>query len=473
MTTTAAFSQPSKGSYTIWECINIAQKNSPAAEAVKSSYKEQKKNYEAYQASLLPQLNFNGSLPGLNRTIRTFPLGGNDVFLPQSQLSSFANFGITQKIPFTGAELNVRSGLSRIDILETNESLVWRSTPINISLSQPIFRFNPMHWNTEENELMRESADREYVEDLEDIAIDITRKFFELYIQKMQVENAKKNVAVNDTLYQLAQGRFKVGKIAENDLLQSELALSNKKIELENAELEYRRTMEELLRAMGMEDSDEIEVIPPYELPDFNVSVEKALAQAKQNRSDRINYELNKLRAERELARTKDNNNFGAALTAGFGYNQSAGNMPEVYHELLDQETLNLSLSMPIFQWGMGSAEVEAALARQQQVKSSIERSKYQFDLEVKYLALRFKQLQKQVAVAAKADTIAARRFEVAKNRYMIGKIDLNSLFIAQNEKDSALQNYIRTLQNYWVSYFRLRRLTLYDFENNRALIEK
>ena len=33
-------------------------------------------------------------------------------------------------------------------------------------------------------------------------------------------------------------------------------------------------------------------------------------------------------------------------------------------------------------------------------------------------------------------------RFEVAKNRYVIGKIDIADLYLAQNEKDAALQAY-------------------------------
>ena len=41
----------------------------------------------------------------------------------------------------------------------------------------------------------------------------------------MTLANATANAAVNDTLYTLNKGRFEVGKIGENDLLQSELQL--------------------------------------------------------------------------------------------------------------------------------------------------------------------------------------------------------------------------------------------------------
>ncbi len=83
---------------------------------------------------------------------------------------------------------------------------------------------------------------------------------------------------------------------------------------------------------------------------------------------------------------------------------------------------------------------------------------------------MKSQQLQQQVGIAAKADTVATRRFEVAKNRYLIGKIDITDLFDAQREKDAARQAYIETMQQFWQSYFNLRRLTLYDFMRRAPL---
>jgi outer membrane protein len=76
------------------------------------------------------------------------------------------------------------------------------------------------------------------------------------------------------------------------------------------------------------------------------------------------------------------------------------------------------------------------------------------------------------LTISAKADTVAAKRFEVAKNRYVIGKIGIGELYIAQQEKDAALQQYVQALRGYWAAHYRLRRVTLYDFEAGRAIVE-
>lgn len=65
---------------------------------------------------------------------------------------------------------------------------------------------------------------------------------------------------------------------------------------------------------------------------------------------------------------------------------------------------------------------------------------------------------------------MASKRFEVAKNRYVIGRIGIDNLYIAQTEKDQALQQYVQSLRGYWLAYYRLRRATLYDFALGRAL---
>lgn len=79
-------------------------------------------------------------------------------------------------------------------------------------------------------------------------------------------------------------------------------------------------------------------------------------------------------------------------------------------------------------------------------------------------------QARGQLLLAAKADTVATKRFDVAKNRYVIGRIGMDNLCLAQQEKDQALRAYAQALRGYWSAYYRLRRATLYDFERGVGL---
>ncbi|MFT4834791.1 MAG: outer membrane protein TolC, partial [Flavobacteriaceae bacterium] len=81
--------------------------------------------------------------------------------------------------------------------------------------------------------------------------------------------------------------------------------------------------------------------------------------------------------------------------------------------------------------------------------------------------------LRSQVEITKKSDEVAKERYDVAQNRYLIGKIDITNLNIALTEKDTAKRSYINALRSFWISYFDLRRLTLYDFLNKELLYQE
>ncbi|HEY8935172.1 MAG TPA: TolC family protein, partial [Cyclobacteriaceae bacterium] len=81
-----------------------------------------------------------------------------------------------------------------------------------------------------------------------------------------------------------------------------------------------------------------------------------------------------------------------------------------------------------------------------------------------------FDVLRLQIDITKKSDAVAQERYNVAQNRYLIGKIDITNLNIALTEKDAAKRSYIDALKSFWTSYYDLRGLTLYDFSSKQML---
>ena len=69
--------------------------------------------------------------------------------------------------------------------------------------------------------------------------------------------------------------------------------------------------------------------------------------------------------------------------------------------------------------------------------------------------------------------TIGQNRFEVSKQRFLIGRISVLDLKDANQEKDLATRAYISALKNYWTYFFNLRSLTLYDWISEMTLSEE
>ncbi len=65
---------------------------------------------------------------------------------------------------------------------------------------------------------------------------------------------------------------------------------------------------------------------------------------------------------------------------------------------------------------------------------------------------------------------LAKEVYRQTQERFIIGKANINSITLSNNSYQQAQRNYISALRNYWISYFKLRKLTLYDFEKQQPI---
>lgn len=462
---------PELGPLTLQECIDIAQDQSAIANAARYSLIASRWQYQSFKADLLPSLSLSGNAPNYNKNIFSNVLdSGQITFSSRTQSEASASLSINQSILPTGGNLSVSSGITRLGVFNNENTYLWQSTPLVVGLQQPLFQYNNLKWRSMTEPLLFEISQKEFVEEMESIAQTVTQSFFDVYLGKINLENARFNVARNDSIYQISQGRYNVGSIAENDLLQSELALRNAEAALTEARIEYDRLRNEFKILLGYPTDVTLSLEEPEELPEVSVDIEKAKQLALENNSESLTYEYNELQADREFAQAKSEAGFALTLNANFGLNQTADDLTDLYSNAQNRQFFTLGFEVPIFNWGKQQAQVNAARNQQREVANSIQYQRRQFIQEVEYTVSQFLQLRGQVLLAAQADTIARRRYQVAQNRYLIGKIDITNLFIAQNEKDSARQNYIRALRAFWSGWYNLRQLTLYNFREDEPI---
>lgn len=463
-------------SLTLGQSIEIAKQNSPLARAATFELVSAKWRYKSFRADLLPSLDLDGDIPGYSRAITANRLDdGSTTYQEESQSQSSVNLSINQNIMPTGGRLSLSSGINRLILFDggiNGDNIYrWQSTPLVASYIQPLFQYNSLKWRNRIEPLRYQIAQKQYVEDMEDLAFNVTQSFFDFLLAKINVEVAEFNVTVNDSIYNISQGRYQVGNIAENDLLQSELALRNAETSLTTANLNFQRAEENFKALLGIPDETTVEVIIPEDAPVLNIDIDKALELARENNSTSLEFELSEIQANQSYDQARKEAGFSATIQASYGLNQTAEDFSDVYSDPQNRQFFTLGFQIPIFNWGKNTAEIQAARNQQAATANTIAYQKLQFDLSVRSTVREFSQLRSQVELAESSDEIADRRYEVAKNRYLIGKIDVTNLFIAQNEKDGARRSYIQALRNYWTGYYNLRRLTLYNFEQGRPIV--
>jgi outer membrane protein TolC len=113
---------------------------------------------------------------------------------------------------------------------------------------------------------------------------------------------------------------------------------------------------------------------------------------------------------------------------------------------------------------------MRSAYANKQLTDYVIAQDQVTFEQEILTQVRQFEMLRLSIEITKKSDEVAQERYNVAQNRYLIGKIDITNLNIALTEKDAAKRSYLQALNSFWTAFYDLRRLTLYDFANQKAL---
>lgn len=455
---------------TLQETIEIARRQSPDALSAQHRFRSSYWQYRNYKASFMPMLTLDATLPSLSRSIEKITTPEGDFFYERNLANYSAGLSLSKNIGLTGGQVFVNSDLQRVDLFSDSVVTSYLSAPLNIGINQPLFNYNPFRWAKKIEPMRYNEAERRYLEDVEQVNITASNLFFNLLDAQIRLKIQQFNLSNNDTLYQIARGRFNIGTIAENELLQIELSLLNAQSAVENALLDVQVKAFNLKSYLRLPDTEDIRLIAPPVPQAPVVDAQLAVAEARDNRADALAFERRVLVAESRVNQARTENRFNANLYAMYGLTQSAASLEEAYKNPQDQQRVILGLRIPILDWGLTRGKIKLAESDMEMERTAVQQQMIDFDQEVFLKVMQFNMLKNQLIIAAKSDTVAVKRYEVTKQRYLIGKIGIIDLNLAQSEKDNAQQGYIQTLSTYWRSFFELRKLTLYDFVANNRL---
>ncbi|WP_258104586.1 TolC family protein [Marinoscillum sp. MHG1-6] len=458
---------------TLLDVIDLAKENSTAAKSAVTRKENRYWQYRTYRANYNPSLNLNGNLPGYSRLYKGIEQNdGTTNYTDIQQVSSTLNLGLKQDIALTGGSISVNSSLNQFgNLIGDGFEDQYRTTLINVRLEQPIFGFNELKWNKRIEPLKYEESKRSFVEDMERVSQEATTHYFNYLDAQISLQIATFNQAINDSNYRIQKGRFNIGTVTKDDLLQFELQKLSSERAVIQANLDLQIARLQLRSYIGITEGSELkmELIAPGELPEFDIPLEKALEFARANRSDFLQYERRRIEAQRDVSRAQSQR-FETNLNASFGYNQAANNLPEAYVDPNGEQVVNVSLRMPILDWGRSKSRIETAKANQQLTEYTLDQEIQNFEQEIISLVGRFEVYRANVEISRRTDEVAQERYDVTQNRYLGGKATVTDLTLAQGQKDEAKRGYLNALRQFWNSYFELRRLTLYDFLNDELL---
>ena len=455
---------------TLMEAITLARTQSVDAAVALNELKTAYWEYRTFRADLLPEVSFTGTLPDYSKSYNSYQNSdGSYTFVHNNTLGMSGQLSIDQNIWFTGGKISVTSSLEYLKQLSGDRQKQFMTIPVSLELTQPIFGVNDLKWNRRIEPVRYAEAKASFITATEEVTMTTITYFFELLLAKETLATARQNKANSDRLYEVAIAKRKMGQISENDLLQLKLNVLQGQADVTEAESNLNAKMFQLRSFLGISEQEELNPILPKKVPNLILDYQVVLDKALERNSFAQNIRRRQLEADYEVATAKGNLR-SINLFASIGYTGRNQQLKSSYQNLVDNQVVEIGVTIPILDWGKRRGQVRVAQSNRDVVLSQIRKEQMDFNQDIFLLVANFNNQAQQLGIAEEADNIAEKRYKTSVETFMIGKISTLDLNDAQNSKDEARQEHISELYYYWYYFYQIRSLTLWDFERNTEL---
>ena len=438
---------------TLPEAIALARAQSVDAAVALNELKTAYWEYRTFRANLLPEVNFTGTLPNYSKSYSSYQNSdGSYTFVRNNNLGLQGELSIDQNIWLTGGGYHQ-----------------FMSVPVSLELTQPIFGVNTIKWDRRIEPVRYAEAKAEFISATEEVTMTTITYFFNLLLAKENLATARQNKENADRLYEVAKAKRKMGQISENDLLQLKLNALQGQADVTEAESNLNAQMFQLRSFLGVSEQENLNPVLPESVPAVDIVYKDVLEKALERNSFAQNIRRRQLEADYAVATARGNLR-SINLFASIGYTGQNRDFRSSYHNLLDNQVVQVGFSIPLLDWGKRRGQVKVAKSNRDLELSRIRQEQMNFNQNIFLLVANFNNQAQQLGIAEEADQIARRRYDTSVETFMIGKISTLDLNDARDSKDEARQQHISELYYYWYYFYQIRSLTLWDFERNEAL---
>ncbi len=459
-----------KYSLRLSDVISLAIEQSPSVKYAQNRNENYYWRWKNFKTRYRPQLVLSGTLPDYTKsTVGVTQPDGSLAFKQVTNLSTSARLALNQSIPLTGTYIYASTSAYRFQ--DYNKDVIqFSGSPFSFGFTQPIFSINWMKWQQKTEPLIYDEAQKDFIESIEEISLNTVYRFFRYLMVQTNYKLAESNLKNSSNNLKIAQTKKELGKISENNFARNELAVLNAQKALNQASMDLKNADFELKSYVGIPQDQIIELEVPLNITLFDIDIEKALAEAKINRKEGSEYKRRLIIADRDLLNAKRSTGLSASLQGSYGLSNSAETMAGIYDKPERQQTLKLALSIPILDWGQSASAVKLAESERDLVIYDVEKDREDFERSVVVQVEQFSLMKDQLMTANEADKVSENGYQIALKQFQNGEISITDLNISLSEREDAKRDYIRSLQTYWEAYYKLRILTLYDFDNNQKI---
>jgi outer membrane protein len=396
-------------------------------------------------------------------------------------------------IPLGGADLTFRSEAYQLNSwtpsalnpdsrLQSNKFF----TSLSVIANKPLFTINELALGLKQAELSYERQSRVFKRSELDLVYRVTEGFYRLMENSEETGINREKVGRQEAIYTTTSNKFKSGLIAEVDAMQAEVELIQYQNDLKRSEGALAEQEAAFKQLVGLPPDQPIRVKAELSPRFTAVDAARATAMALRNRSElveqAITIEEQKITIRQTDARVAIKGNLkGYYDLSGFSdptspWGTSSQDLFESSWSELKRTPnrgFTFELEVPIFDWGRNRAQVQAAEANLKRDELDLDDLRLTVRREVDDVVRSVTQTWDRVQMLSKSREVSLKSMDISLKRFANGDITSTELARASDQLNNAKLSYLQAVVEYQMALADLRRKTLYDFENDRPLVEE
>ena len=466
---------PGQGSevLTLERCIQTALKQSNVVQTAMKHYISSRRSSDADAMVSAPTVDLDLELPEYNESLTSQfnPLTERYEFYQLQSTMMRSTLSISQPIWPTGGTLSLSgdvfgrrqlSGLSG-----TSDTRADYFSSFQVTFQQPFFSPNLMKIAHEGASLRAEEATASFRGTMADIIYRVTTAFYSAYRSLQQLEISREQVKQNEDSYETARGKYSSGLIPEVDLLQAEVDLATSRNQSLNDQRDAASATGALKVLLGFPLAAEVELKAELAYVPVAIDQKEVIGKALENRTELLNARRDIRLRELDVDQASSRRHLKVGLSASYGLSRNDPELSGVLRDFGRNRGIGLSVSMPLFDWGRHSLEVEAAQAMQKSAVLEYDQTEQQIRQEIIDLLSQIEGARSRIDVLAKSVEVAGKSYQISIERFRAGTITQNDLAQSRQRLTTAKLNDLSALIDYRIGLADLQRKTLWDFEKN------
>jgi outer membrane protein len=455
---------------TLEQALGIAESNSPTMKKTRLSLIRSQENLNAQNAAL--KSNFSLTLNPIGYTqSREF----NDLISKwnsRTTTESYGLFTVSQPIVMTDARISLTNRFGYKDSYSeyTNTTTKGFSNNLSLNIDQPLFTYNRTKIQLKELQLALENAQLNYAIQLLSLEKQVTQAFYFVYQQQQSLDIANQAYQNMQKSYEVSKNKVDAGISAREEMFQAELNLATTKSDFENKQVSLENAKDDFKLMIGMSLYDDLVALPNIAVDTVSVDIAFAIEQGLANRMELRQREITIENSQFDLIQTKAMNEFKGSLGLSLGLFGDNEKFKDVYASPTDNETVALSLTVPLWDWGERKARIKATEATIETANITLEEENNGIILGIRKVYRNLLNLQNQIEIARQSVINAQLTYDLNLEKYKNGDLTGMDLNIYQNQLSEKQLTYTNSLISYKLELLNLKIQTLYDFEKKEAV---